>query len=169
MDADQSRIPTGRGDGVGHHLAVILFVDPSAACQINAGKKVHKSIPDRCALRDVGAGEDRSCRHIGLRAVIFRRIVDKRRQRNIACRFAVFQEDKPAGVGHLADRHEVEVPFLEDLPRRIRRVGLQDHQHPFLAFREHQFIGTHAFLAGRNQIEVHFHAEAAFGRHFDRG
>ena len=169
MHPDQPGIAAGAGDGVCHHLAVILLVDPAAAGKVNAADKGFQHLCHWRVAGDVGAGKSRARGDIGLRTVIFRRVIDKRGQRDVAGDPAILQQHKPAGLGDLADRHEIEVPLVEDLPRRVRRLGLQHHQHALLAFREHELICTHAFLARRHQIKVHLHAEAALRRHLHRG
>ncbi len=48
-------------------------------------------------------------------------------------------------------------------------AGAQHHQHPLLAFAEHDLVGGHAGLAHRHQVEVERDAEPALAGHLDRG
>ena len=74
-----------------------------------------------------------------------------------------------AGLGDLADHREVELPFVENPPRRRFAARRQDHQHPLLAFAEHDLVGAHRGFAHRHAVEVELDAEAvlAFARHLD--
>ena len=62
---------------------------------------------------------------------------------------AVQLEHHVAGVGDLADHREIQLPFAEDRLGLGLAAGLQHHQHPLLAFREHHLVGRHAGLRGR--------------------
>ena len=73
-----------------------------------------------------------------------------------------------AAVGHPADDGEIEFPFLEDGARRVLALGLEHHQHPFLAFRQHDLVGRHAGLAARHPVEVELDPDLALRCHLDR-
>ncbi len=64
---------------------------------------------------------------------------------------------------------EIQVPFCEDVARELFAVRAQHHQHAFLAFRQHEFVGGHAGLACRHVVEVQLDADAALAGHFHRG
>ena len=46
--------------------------------------------------------------------------------------------------------------------------GVQHHEHPLLALRQHHLVGAHAGLAAGDQVEIEFDAEVAFRAHLDR-
>ena len=68
-----------------------------------------------------------------------------------------------------ADHREIELPFVEDRLGLGLAAGLQDHQHPLLALRQHHLIGRHPLFAAGHLVHVEPDADAALGRHLDRG
>ena len=76
---------------------------------------------------------------------------------------------EPLRSGRLADDRKVEAPFSEDSFGGVGLFGVQHHEHPLLALRQHHFIGAHADLAAGHAVEIEFDAEVAFRAHFDRG
>ena len=161
MYPDQPGIAARPGNGVCHDLTVILLIDPAPAAKIGTCQQAAQNSADRRIVGNAGTVQHRVWRAVCLRAVIFGCVIDQRGQRDVTRDTAILQQHQPAGFCHFANRHEIEVPFLENLPRRVRGVRLQHHQHAFLAFREHQLIGTHRFLTRRHQIKVHLHTQTA--------
>ena len=68
----------------------------------------------------------------------------------------------------LADDGEIEVPFLEHRAGFGLFRGLQHHQHPLLAFRQHHLVGGHVLFALRHVVEVEPDPEPALVAHLDR-
>ena len=93
MNPDQCGISARASDGVGHHLTVILLIDPAAARQINMTKHGFQHMANRCIIDDIAAGKLFANWCITMRAVIFRRIIDQWVNRNIAGGAAIFQQD----------------------------------------------------------------------------
>ncbi len=58
--------------------------------------------------------------------------------------------------------------FCEDVAGELLAVGAQHHQHAFLAFRQHEFVGGHAGFARRHLVEVELDADVALAGHFHR-
>ena len=108
-------------------------------------------------------------RRLGGGAVVQRRLVVQRGERDVGFDHAVVAHDDAAGVGQVADDREVQLPFLEDVARDVLAVGAQHHQHALLAFRQHELVGGHAGLARRDLVEVQLDADAALAGHFHRG
>jgi len=68
----------------------------------------------------------------------------------------------------LAQYGEIEVPFGEDGACRVLLRGGEDHQHAFLAFGQHHFVGSHAGLALGHAVKLQLHAQPALVAHFHR-
>ena len=103
------------------------------------------------------------------RALVKRRLGDQRLDRDVGHRFAVHAQHEPPGIGDVADHREVELPFLENPARLGLALRAQYHQHPLLAFAEHDLVWGHAGFAHRHEIEVELDAEPALAGHLDRG
>ena len=56
----------------------------------------------------------------------------------------------------------------EDRPRLGLHLGLQHHQHPLLAFRQHHLVGGHAGFALRHVVKLQLDAKPALVAHLDR-
>ncbi len=69
----------------------------------------------------------------------------------------------------MADHGKIELPFREDMPGLGLAARAQHHQHPLLAFAQHDLVGRHAGLAHRHAIEIELDAEPALAGHLDRG
>ena len=149
MDADKRGVAAGLYR-VGADLAVILFPDPAAAGDVGVPIKVFRSAATSCVSGTVGQRGLFRRRH--MRTVVERRIVGKRRERDVADDLAMMFEHHAAGVGDGADDREVEFPFVEDRGGEILAAGLQHHQHAFLRFGQHHFIGRHAGFALRHIV-----------------
>ena len=80
----------------------------------------------------------------------------------------LFQHEA-AGGRRDADDFGVKIPLVKDRFCLCFFAGLQDHQHAFLAFGQHDLVGGHAGFALRHGVEVHLNADAALVRHFDGG
>ncbi len=103
-----------------------------------------------------------------VRPVVERRLVAEFLDRQVGDRLAVPLDDEAQGVGGLADHREVEAPLHEDRLGLGLHAGLEHHEHPLLALREHHLVGGHALLAGGHLLDVEFDAEVALGAHLDR-
>jgi hypothetical protein len=110
-----------------------------------------------------------SCGSFLVSAVIERRLVVQRRQRDVGLDRAVVPDNDAAAVGQVADHREVQFPFLEDGARGVLAVGPQHHQHALLAFRQHELVGGHAGFACRHLVEIQFDADTAFTGHLYGG
>ena len=173
MDADDSGIAAGALCGVGADLAVILFPDPAARGERGAGHHLQQVRSDIRAFGQVGQRLDIDMRGIFLagqmRAVVKRRIVGERSERNIADGLALVGQHHPAGVGDFTDHREIQLPFGEDRFGHCLAARLQHHQHAFLRFAEHHFVCGHAGFAARHLVHVEDDADFAIGRHLDAG
>ena len=68
-------------------------------------------------------------------------------------------------LGHLADAHGVEVPFLEDALDFGFAALLGDEQHALLRLRQHDLVRRHAGFALRHERDVDLDAGAAARSH----
>ena len=127
MYPDQRGITARPGNGIGHHVAVILFIDPTAACQINMRKHRLQHRGNGIIGGDIAAGKLWPIGHRVLRAIIFRRIVNQRCERDITGRAAVFQQYQPAGFSDLTNWHKIEIPFIKNCPRGLCGIRLEHH------------------------------------------
>ena len=172
--AHQRRVAALRADrGVAQDEMVVLMPDPRLAREIGATHQLHQRglpVGRRVARRGhpgrIELGRQRRQRP---RALVHRRLGDQRRDRDVAHHLAVPGQHHALGVGEMADHREVEFPLLEDRARLVLAAGLQHHEHALLALRQHQLVGIHAGLAHRHLVEFHDEAEAALGRHLERG
>jgi hypothetical protein len=103
--------------------------------------------------------------HVG--PLVFRRFVRERPERQVACDLTLPLQHEAPRVCRLADHRGVEAPLLEDAPRFRFTTRLQRHEHALLTFREHEFVGAHARLAGGDRVDVDLDARAALGGHLD--
>ena len=118
---------------------------------------------------DVGGVQSGLLHRLDPRPVIERGVVEQRRQGDVAYRLALVDQHQLAGFGGLADDGGVQAPFLEHAIAVVFAAGLQDRQHPLLAFRQHHLVGGHAGFALGHGVEVEFDADAALARHLHRG
>ena len=93
MNPDQCGISARASDGVGHHLTVILLIDPAAAGKVNMTKHCFQHIGNGGIIGDIAAGKLFASWCITMRAVIFRRIIDQWTNRNVTGGTAIFQQD----------------------------------------------------------------------------
>ena len=121
------------------------------------------SRPGRPGGVDLGFGR---APHPG--ALVERRLADQGSDRDVGGALAVHAQDEAPRFGDPADHREVELPFGEDAARLGLAAGRQDHQHPLLAFAEHDLVGAHRGFAHRHAVEIEFDAEPAFAGHLDR-
>ena len=89
-------------------------------------------------------------------------------QGNVGDRLAAELEHQMAGIGDPADHGEIQLPFGEDRLGLGLAAGLQHHQHPLLALRQHHLIGRHPLLPAGDGIHVELEPDPAFRRHLDR-
>src|SRR5262249_44157046 len=82
---------------------------------------------------------------------------------------AAVAHDEPLGRRGLADDSKIETPFFKDRLGLALLLGLEHHEHAFLALGEHHLVSAHAALAARYRVEIERDAEAAFVAHLDRG
>ena len=59
-------------------------------------------------------------------------------------------------AGHGADRRAVQLPVLKECGDLGHVLLLADHQHPFLAFAQHDLVGRHARFAARHVRQFKF-------------
>jgi len=154
-------------------LAVILFVDPPLAGEVGAGHQLEQVRADIAAFGhvlqrfDLRPGLVFFLGEIG--PVIERRICGERPQGNVAHHLAVPFEHHMLRVGDFADHRKIELPFAEDRFGHAFLAGLQDHEHPLLAFAQHHFVRRHSLFAAWHLVHVEPDAGLAIGRHFDAG
>jgi hypothetical protein len=151
---------------------VVLPVDPALARNRRRGEQT---------AEHVGHGRGRSERGqrqllrflqpagFGERPAVERRFIRQRRVRNLGHHRAVVFHAQQAVVGHLPDRHGVQVPLLEDRLHFRLAPFLGHEQHPLLRFRQHDLVGRHAGLALRHEGDVDLHAGAAARAHLAGG
>ena len=114
----------------------------------------------------------RDQRRLGLwrpRALIDRRRVRQRRERDVGLHGAAMAHHELAGVSGAPDHREIELPFTKHALGDRLGAWLQHHEHALLALRQHHLIGGHAGLARRHPVKVELDADAAFVRHLHRG
>ena len=75
------------------------------------------------------------------------------------------QDQKPVLGNRFAHDGEIEVPFDEYRPRNRLQFWFQNHQHPFLRFGQHHFIGRHMGFALRHGIQLQPDAQTALVAH----
>ena len=68
-----------------------------------------------------------------------------------------------------ADDGEIKVPFVEHGFGFGLKLGAQNHQHAFLGFGQHHFVGGHVEFAGWHFFKVQTHTKVALVAHFNRG
>ena len=165
VDADHTRAKARRADRVGHDHAVILLPHPGlvgVAGRSDQGAQPRDGIyfghrPQRGGFRRCHPG-----------AVIRRCIARQRLQRQVGLHL-IAQHHQEAVLGNcFADDGEIEIPFFEDRAGFRFFLGLEHHQHPFLGFRQHHFIGGHAGFAHRHAVKVQADAQIALVTHLYR-
>ena len=100
--------------------------------------------------------------------VVFRCGAAQRLQRQVGLDLAALADPEPVLGDGVADDGEVEVPLVEDRLGLRFPFGLEHHQHPLLALRQHHLVGAHRLLAAGHRVEVQFDPEAALVAHLDR-
>ena len=172
MDAHHGSIAAGLLHRVAADLAVVLFPYPLARGEVNRAHQLEQVRAHVGAFRHIAHGRNLGPGLVFLRrdvgALIFRRVVGKRAQRNVADHFAVEFENHVAGVGHFADHGEIEFPLLEDRLGHGFLAGLKHHEHTLLAFREHHLVRRHRLFAAGHGVHVQANAGTALAGHFDR-
>ena len=175
MNTDDSRVAArcGAVDCVAHNVAVILFPDPALGCHIRAGHELQKHVCEVGWFCVFGQVERRTLWRLIPWAVIIWRVVSQWCDRDVADHFAVLLQHETACVSRHADDFSVEVPFVEDRFGDGFLARLENHEHTLLAFRQHDFVGCHAFFALRHFVEIHLNADtfailAAAVCHLDR-
>ena len=164
MNPHDRRIAPGL-DRVGPDLAVILLPDPPPRRDRGRGHQLQQIRPDIGRLGDIGQRRGLGRRHP--RPLVQRRLVGQRPQRDIGDHRAVPLEHHMPRIGHFADHREIELPLAEDAFRKPLASGLEHHQHPLLALRQHHLIGGHPLLAARHRVHVEPDADPALRRHLD--
>ena len=167
VDPHHRGVAAGALDGVGADLAVILLPDPAAAGEVGRAHQHQQVGGDIAARRHVGQRCGQRRRHV--RPVVERRLVGERAERDVAHHLAPVAQHHPPGIGDVADHREIQLPFAEDRLRRRLSAGLQHHEHPLLAFRQHHLVGGHADLALRHVVHHQLDADAALAGHLDAG
>ena len=165
MHPDHARAEARGAHGVGHHLAVVLVVDPRLRRVVRAGQQRLQAV-DGVDLGHVRKRCGFRCRH--MRAVVFRRAGRQLGQRQVGHAGAVVHDEEAVLGDGLADDGEVEVPLVEDCLGLCLLRGVEHHQHAFLRFRQHHLVGGHVGFALRHVLEVEPDAEAALVAHLYR-
>ena len=163
MHPHHARAQPGRSDGIGHDHAVILFPHPGLVGI--ARRSDQRAQP----CNGVNLGHRSQRRGLGRfhpGAVIFRRIARQCLQRQVGLHHVAQHHQKTVFGNGFANDGEIEVPFFEDRAGFRLFLGLEHHQHPFLGFRQHHFIGGHAALAHRHAVQVQTDAQIALVAHF---
>ena len=147
---------------------IVLLPDPALGGERRGSEEALEAV-ERVAL-----GEGRRV-DIGLGVAappgpaILRRLADQRADRDVAGNAPLHPQRQPARFGDPADHREIQLPFLEDAARLRLAAGVEDHQHAFLAFAEHDLEGGHAGFPHRHPVEIELDAEPALTGHLDRG
>ena len=153
------------GQAVDPDMAIILLPNPSLAGQIGAGQQLLQRGQDRHRLgqrHGLLAGRCQR-RH---RAIILRRLIDQGGNRNHPRRFAMPLHFQHGFGDQAAHHHRVQIPFGKNRLRLGRRLRFQHHQHPFLAFRQHNLIGLQIGLPQRHCAEIQADTDATLAGHF---
>ena len=166
MHADDRRIAARRLHRIGADHVVVLLPDPAAAGDVGRGHQRQQVARDIVAFG--GIGERRRLGRRYVRAIVQRRFVGERTQRDIADRLALELQHHALGIGDVTDDREVQLPLAEDCLGFRLAAGLQHHQHALLRFGEHHLVRGHPRLALRHVVHDEFDADAALRRHFDR-
>ena len=116
MHADDRRIAARRLHRVGADHVVVLLPDPAAAGDVRRGHQRQQVARDVVAFGGIGKRRRLGRRHV--RAIVQRRFVGKRNQRDIADRLALELQHHALGIGDVTDDREVQLPLAED------RLGL---------------------------------------------
>ena len=77
-------------------------------------------------------------------------------------------DDKAVFGNGFTNNGKVEVPFLKYGARFGLKLWFEDHEHAFLAFRQHHLISGHVIFALWHGVQVQFDAQAALVTHFHR-
>ncbi len=97
--------------------------------------------------------------------VVDGRLVDEGAIRNLGHDLAVVLDAQDPVVHHVADVRRVQIPLLEDRFDLGFAPLLDDEEHAFLRFGEHDFVRRHAGLALRHAADVDLDAAAAARAH----
>ena len=171
VNADDRCIAARKLRCVTADLAVILLPDPCTAREVRACHQLQQIRADIAAGRNVAQGL-----HIGPclisffrrgRPVVQRCIFGERSKRNVANDLTLPRQHHVASVGDFADHRKIQFPFVENCLGKFLAAGLEHHEHAFLAFRQHHFIGGHALFATRHLVHVENDAGLAVRGHFD--
>ena len=168
VDAHHGGVAARTLHGVAHDHVVVLLVDPALGGQIRAGQQ----LLERIGGADVFHVLDVDHRLLGglyPRAVVFRRRLGQGIDGQVGDDLAMALEHHAARVGQGADDGEVQLPLVHDRAGHVFLARLDDHEHAFLRLGQHDLIGAHALFAHGDAVEVQFHAQAALGRHLERG
>ena len=171
MDADDAGVGASRAvlQGVGHDVAVVLLPEPALRRHVRRAHQRQDGGFPVGRRRHAGRVEPRLQDWCGPGPVIERGVIEQRRQRHIADGLALVFQHQVTRVGGPADGRRVQAPLGEDALAVGLAAGLEDRQHPLLAFREHHLVGRHAFFALWHVIEVELDADAPLAGHLDRG
>ncbi len=151
MHADDARAQTRLADGIGHNLAVVLFVHPLLA-RIVGRRDQRAQTLDRV---NGGHIRQRSRRRGGdPRTIIFRCCARQGLQWKVGHDGAVVFDQEPILVNCVAHNRKIEVPLFEHGAGFVLFLGLQHHQHALLRFRQHHFIGCHVLFALRDAFQI---------------
>ncbi len=116
----------------------------------------------------VDAGDIRQrfgCGCLDIGAVVFGRVARERFKRQVGFDLTIVHDQETVLGDCFAYDGEIEVPFVEDGFRLCLKLGTQDHQHPFLGFRQHHLVGGHGVFAGRDLFEVQTYTKVALVAH----
>ena len=133
-------------------MAVVLLPQPALGGHVRATDDLEYRIGPVGGGRDLAGVETRVLDRLGPWAVVQRRIVRQWRQRNIADNFALVLQHDVARFRGPANDGGVQAPLFEDRVAFVFAAGLEDGQHPLLAFRQHHLIGGHALFALRHHV-----------------
>ena len=169
--AHHRRVAARALHGVAADLLVVLLVDPAPAGDVRRTHQLHEVAADVGALRHPVERLHARPFPVFVQAhvwpVVERRVVGERTQRNVGRHFAVPFQHHVAGVGDFADHREIQLPLAKDRLGLGLAAGLEDDQHPLLAFGQHHFVGRHAVFAARHLVHVEPNTGAALRGHLD--
>ena len=172
LDAHHGGIGTGADHGTIAHLMIVLAIDPVLGSDRRNGQQSFqilrhvRGILNGADLK--GANVIQIFRFFGF-AVIDRRIIGDLGCRNVGYHFAVIADDHAACVRDHADLRPGQIPFVKDALHFGFVTFVDDDEHTFLRFAQHDLIGCHAGGALRYFAQLDLDAGAGAGRGFAGG
>ncbi len=164
MHPHNARIRTRMHNGVSANHMVILLPYP---CPRGVVRRPHDC--QQC-LGNINVGhvlERRSSGRLDPRAVILGRFAREGFQWQVRHQLAMQTDQEPVLGNCLANNCEIQIPFVEHGFGLGLLLRIEDHQHAFLTFRQHHFVGRHMVLANRHFLKVKRDTKVTLVAHFN--